>query len=132
MGKNIILWISGLDCWGELNRQRYLQTPRRQRPLCLFGLLNQNRLSFYFIKLFLMDGGQVHYLGHCSVFNCFFFLRESFNLWRPLLIIVFYYQTKTLISFLCRWELNSKSLIQPSETLPTKLTGTYYSIVFHG
>ena len=35
MGKNIILWISGLDCWGELNRQRYLQTPRRQDP-CAF------------------------------------------------------------------------------------------------
>ena len=32
-------------------------------------------------------------------FIFFFFLRESFNLWRPLLMIALYYQTKTPISF---------------------------------
>jgi len=32
----------------------------------------------------------------------FFFLRESFNLWRPLLMIALYYQIRTPISFLCR------------------------------
>ena len=30
------------------------------------------------------------------------FLRESFNLWRPLLMIAHYHQTKTPISFWCR------------------------------
>ena len=52
----------------------------------------------------------------------FFFFGDSFN---PLLIIVFYYQIKTLISFLCRRKLNSRSLIQLSETLLIKLTGTH-------
>ena len=55
----------------------------------------------------------------------FFFLRESFNLWRLLLIVTLYYQTKTPISFWCRWGLNPRSLIQPSEILPVELTGTH-------
>ena len=50
---------------------------------------------------------------------------ESFNLWRPHLIITLYYQTKTPISFWCRQRLNPKSLIQQSETLPIELTGTH-------
>ena len=54
-----------------------------------------------------------------------FFLRESFNLWRPLLIITFYHQTKTPINFWCRRGLNPRSLIQLSETLLIELTGTY-------
>ena len=36
-----------------------------------------------------------------------------------------YHQTKTPISFRCRWELNPKFLIQPSETLLIKLIGTH-------
>ena len=40
-------------------------------------------------------------------------------------MIILYHQTKTPISFWCRWELNPRSLIQPSETLPVKLTGTH-------
>ena len=36
-----------------------------------------------------------------------------------------YHQTKTPISFWCRRGLNSRSLIQPSETLPVELTGTH-------
>ena len=59
-----------------------------------------------------------------------FFLRESFNLWRPLLMIALYHQTKTPISFWYRRGLNSRSLIQPSETLPVELTGTHmYCII---
>ena len=54
-----------------------------------------------------------------------FFFKESFNLWRLLLIIALYHQTKTPISFWCRRGLNPKSLIQPSETLLIKLTGTH-------
>ena len=50
---------------------------------------------------------------------------ESFNLWCPLLMIAFYHQTKTPIGFCHRHGLNFRSLIQPSETLPIKLTGTY-------
>ena len=64
----------------------------------------------------------------CSIFKIFFFffLRESFNLQRPLLMIALYHQTKTPTSFQCRWGLNPRSLIQPSETLPVELTGTHY------
>ena len=61
---------------------------------------------------------------------------SQFILKTSLLIIVLYYQTKTPIGFLCRRWLNSKFLIQLSETLPFKLTETYYFknfqlIVFH-
>ena len=54
----------------------------------------------------------------------FFFLREreSFNLWRSFLMIALYHQTKIPISFWCRRELNLRSLIQLSETLPPDLT----------
>ena len=51
----------------------------------------------------------------------FFFLRKSFNLWHPLLMITLYHQTKIPISFLCRRGLNLRSLIHPSETLPVEL-----------
>ena len=36
-----------------------------------------------------------------------------------------YHQTKTSIGFWCRQRLNSKSLIQLSETLPVEQTGTH-------
>ena len=39
--------------------------------------------------------------------------------------IAFYHQTKILISFWCRWGLNPRFLIQPSETLSVELTGTH-------
>ena len=52
-------------------------------------------------------------------------LSREFQLWRPLLMIVFYHQTKTPISFWCRQGLNSRSLIQSSETLPVELTVTH-------
>ena len=55
----------------------------------------------------------------------FFFLRESFNLWHPLLVVVLYHQTKTPISFWCKRGSNPRSLIQPLETLPVELTGTH-------
>ena len=55
----------------------------------------------------------------------FFFWRESFNLWRPLLMITLYHQTKTPINLRYKWGLNPRSLIQPSETLPIKLAGTH-------
>ena len=54
-----------------------------------------------------------------------FFFLESFNLWRLLLISALCHQTKTPISFWCRWKLNLRSLIQPSETLPVELTRTH-------
>ena len=61
----------------------------------------------------------------CQTCCDFFFFLESFNLWRPLLIIALYYQTKTPISFWCMRWMNPRSLIQPSETLPIELTGTH-------
>ena len=61
-----------------------------------------------------------------QVFFFFFvFLRESFNLWHPLLMIALYHQTKTPISFWYRQGLNPRSLIQPSKSLPIELTGTH-------
>ena len=62
--------------------------------------------------------------------NYFFFnfFLESFNLQRPLLMIALYHQTKTPISFWYRWGLNPRSLIQPSEILPIKLTRTHISL----
>ena len=55
----------------------------------------------------------------------YFFFRESFNLWRPLLMIAIYHQTKTPISFWSRRGLNPESLIQPSETLAVEIVGTH-------
>ena len=58
----------------------------------------------------------------------FFFVfleREIFNLCRLLLMIAFYHQTKTPISFWCIRGLNLKSLIQPSKTLPVELVETH-------
>ena len=40
-------------------------------------------------------------------------------------MIAFYHQTKTPISFWCRWGLNPKSLIQPSKTLSVELVRTH-------
>ena len=59
----------------------------------------------------------------------FFFFWERFNLWRPLLMIALYHQTKTPINFWCRRRLNPKSLIQPSEILPIELTGTHLTLL---
>ena len=55
----------------------------------------------------------------------FFFFFLSFNLWHSFLMIVIYHQTKIPISFWCRWGLNLRSLIQPSETLPVELIKTH-------
>ena len=63
-------------------------------------------------------------------FFFFFFERKSFNLWRPLLMIALYHQTKTPISFWCRRGLNLRSLIQPSETLPIELARTHKTHIF--
>ena len=41
-----------------------------------------------------------------SLWQSFFFFRESFNLWRPLLMIDLYHQIKTPISFQYRQRLN--------------------------
>ena len=58
------------------------------------------------------------------------FFGESFNLWRPLLMMALYYQTKAPISFWCRRRLNPRSLIQPSEILPVELIGTHHTFLF--
>ena len=42
-------------------------------------------------------------------------------------MVAHYHQTKTPISFWCRRGLNSRSLIQLSETLPVELIGTHKS-----
>ena len=44
-------------------------------------------------------------------------------------MIAFYHQTKIPISFWCKRGLNTRSLIQPSETLPVELTGTHIRVL---
>ena len=44
-------------------------------------------------------------------------------------MITLYYQTKTSISFWCKWGLNPRSLIQPSDTLPVELIETHMIII---
>ena len=61
-----------------------------------------------------------------AVFFIYLFIFiKNFNLWRSLLMIFFYYQTKTLINFWGRWGLNSRFLIQSLETLLVELTRTH-------
>ena len=60
-----------------------------------------------------------------SVFNDSFLLSNKDTNWFLFLIIVFYYQIKTLISFWYRQRLNLKSLIQSLENLPAELTKTH-------
>ena len=69
------------------------------------------------------------FYSNVSTYHYLFFFKESFNLWRPLLMIALYYQTKTPISFWCRRGLSPRSFIQPSETLPVELTGTHPHII---
>ena len=78
----------------------------------------------YFLQInnLIVEGEKFKPFSSVFVLFCFFFL-ESFNLWRPLLMIALYHQTKTSISFLCRRRLNPISFIQPSETLPVDLAG---------
>ena len=71
----------------------------------------------------MFDYGQ---LGFDQISSFFFFLRESFNLWRPLLMIAFYHKTKTPINFWCKQELNPKFLIQPSKILSIELARTHW------
>ena len=54
----------------------------------------------------------------------FFFLGSS-NLWCLFLMIILYYQIKTLIGFCYKWGLNFLSLIQLSKILLIKLTRTH-------
>ena len=69
------------------------------------------------------------YIIYCLYMkNVCIFSIENFNLWRLLLIIASYYQTKTLIGFWYKRRLNTRSLIQPSEILPIKLTETHKNI----
>ena len=69
---------------------------------------------------------------HCATlhYNCLIIIfLENFNLWRLLLKIALYHQTKTPISFWCRRGLNPRSFIQLSKTLPVELTGIHTIIV---
>ena len=75
------------------------------------------------------DEATRHHSVGSSNFSFFFFFIESFNLWRSLLIIALYHQTKTPINFWYKRKLNPRSLIQSSETLPVELTGTHHLIL---
>ena len=85
--------------------------------------LNLIQPSINSIFLFLVEGWSFFYWMfsisfHIVTISCvsiyygfFFFFLESFNLWRPLLIIALYYQVKTPIGFWCRQGLNPRSFI---------------------
>ena len=66
-----------------------------------------------------------HILSKEGVNWFFFFIKNNFNLWRPLLIITFYYHIKISIGFWYRRKLNIGSLIQPLDILPVELTRTH-------
>ena len=51
-------------------------------------------LNWFFFENFFREKNFVY------IDSIYIFLRESFNLWRPLLMIVFYHQTNTPINFL--------------------------------
>ena len=84
-------------------------------------LVLENKNFFFFLQTCIYLYMHVYY----------YFFRESFNLWCPLLMIALYHQTKTQISFWCRRGLNPKSLIQPLETLPIELTGTHCMYIIY-
>ena len=67
-----------------------------------------------------------NFLIHCLVIITHSFFGEFQR--RPLLMVTFYYQIKIPNNFWCKWRLNSKFLIQSSETLPIELTGTHVII----
>ena len=92
---------------------------------CFICNASITRLSVLLLNFFCKYAQQTH-----DLFFFFFFFWESFNLWRSLLMIAHYHQTKTLISFWCRRGLNPRSLIPPSETLPIELTRTHMFITF--
>ena len=58
---------------------------------------------------------------------CHRFFLESFVILHLLLTIDFYYKINISINFWCRQKLNSKYLIQPSETLLIHLTQSHFS-----
>ena len=90
-------------------------------------MLNTKMFSSWVLVVF-FTYSYIPFMYLCFFF--FFFLWESFNLWHPLLIIHLYHQTKSPISFWCRQGLNSRSLIQPSKTLPVDLNGTHLLCVY--
>ena len=94
-------------------------------PFCHETLiLKINKYTYIYIYIYIYLHLLLFILTGSSFIN-YLFLRESFNLWRSFLMIAFYNQTKTPISFWYRWELNSKSFIQLLENLPVQLIGTH-------
>ena len=85
-------------------------------------------LFFYFYNLVVVWGGLnlkpwMSLLEMLKSVNSFFL--KNFNLWRLLLMIALYHQTKTPISFWSRQGLSPRSLIQPLKTLPIELIETH-------
>ena len=116
----LLITTSGASCLARRKITKFSPTPLHQNNIilscviCLFIHINIRERE--------RERGNISRKKKKMLFgwnwNFFFFFNESFNLWRPLLMIVLYYQIKTPINFWCRWE-----LIQPSEILPVKLTG---------
>ena len=93
--------------------------------------------NYYYLVVYFLGENHIFFLTFSRDFHfgpylffIFFIFRECFNLWRPLLMIALYHQTKTPINFWCRRGLNPRSLIQLSETLSIELIGTHVPI-FH-
>ena len=97
----LLITTSGATCLARRKITKFSPTPLHQNNIilscviCLFIHINirereREREATYREK------------KKKKLFGCnrnFFFFNESFNLWRPLLMIVLYYQTKTLINF---------------------------------
>ena len=85
-------------------------------------MLTSTNFIQYFSRIYFLP-----FLGS-SLFSTIFL--KSSNLWRPLIMITLYHQTKTPICFWCRQGLNPRSLIQPPEILPVELTRTHKKTPF--
>ena len=66
-----------------------------------FYVCNIVKIFFLYVALLFLRFKSTSWSYFFSFIFCLFtFFLESFNLWHPLLMIVFYYQTKTPINFL--------------------------------
>ena len=99
----LLITTSGATCLARRKITKFSSTPLHQNNIilscviCLFIHINireREREATY------RERKKKCCLGEIETF--FFFFNESFNFWRPLLMIVLYYQIKTPINFWCR------------------------------
>ena len=84
---------------------------------CFICNASITRLSVLLLNFFCKYAQQKH-----DYFFFFFFFWESFNLWRSLLMIAHYHQTKTPINFWCR-----RTIIRDFTKIPSHSLVVYFT-----